>query len=159
MFQLGEDLGQLIRMFYTPEEALEKNTLNKIKFIPPQLYEFNRIKRFGDVKKFAEYSLQRQKYGLTPWLPMFVNNRQIGLLPGDYMYEVVSELNRTEIDVEPTNMAHRLNRIIRNESDPTKPMYKIVSNYDFDVKIFVKELSHLFALKLDIGLNNLAGIE
>lgn len=46
------------------------------------------------------------------------------------MYQVVSEQNLTEI--EPADMGRGLNRIIRNVSDPTKPMYKIVCNYDFD---------------------------
>jgi hypothetical protein len=55
---------------------------SEIKFIPPQLYEFNRISKFKDLDKFSEFSLKRQRNGLTAWLPKFTKDGIIGLLPG-----------------------------------------------------------------------------
>ena len=76
----------LIFKFYTPEETLDLHNKDKIKFIPPQIYEFRRMYKFQEFKLFSEYSLHRQKYGLKPWLPKFSKDRKVGLLPGIVFY-------------------------------------------------------------------------
>lgn len=48
------------------------------------------------------------------------------------MYQVVSEQNVTDVVAEPTDTSLKLNRIIRNDQDPTRPIYKIICNFDFD---------------------------
>ncbi|CAF0772133.1 unnamed protein product [Brachionus calyciflorus] len=133
LFDINKDEVDTLEL-YTPSEALEKHKHKEIKFIPPQLYEFNRIQRFRDFDKFSEYSFTRQNYGLHPWLPKFVNNGKIGLLPGDYMYETIKEegCNSTSIELHPLNSNLKLNRIIRNFEDKSKPMYDVICNYDFD---------------------------
>ena len=56
--------------------------MNEIKFLPPTLYEFTRMKNFYDFDKLSSYSLQRQKYGLKPWLPKFTTDSLLSILPG-----------------------------------------------------------------------------
>jgi hypothetical protein len=68
--------------FLTPNETLSKHSMNEIKFLPPTLYEFTRMKNFYDFDKLSSYSLQRQKYGLKPWLPKFTTDRLLSILPG-----------------------------------------------------------------------------
>ena len=56
--------------------------MNEIKFLPPTLYEFTRMNNFNDFDKLSSYSLQRQKYGLRPWLPKFTIDKRLSILPG-----------------------------------------------------------------------------
>ena len=68
--------------FLTPSETLYKHSMNEIKFLPPTLYEFTRMNNFNDFDKLSSYSLQRQKYGLRPWLPKFTIDKRLSILPG-----------------------------------------------------------------------------
>lgn len=75
--------------FWSPDETLKKHRSTEIKFIPPQLYEMNRLAKFNRIDKLATYSENRQHKGLQFWLPKFTNDVKIGLLPGDYLYEKI----------------------------------------------------------------------
>lgn len=62
-----------------------ENFNNKaIKFIPPQLYEFRRLLKFNNIQELSQFSMQRQQYGLQPWLPKYTQDLKLGVLPGNY---------------------------------------------------------------------------
>jgi hypothetical protein len=67
---------------------LSKHRADEIKFIPPQLYEFNRISKFKELAQFSEFSLRCQQRGLTYWLPKFSSDGVIGLLPGSLSFNL-----------------------------------------------------------------------
>lgn len=101
----------------TPEETLNNKDL---RFIPPQLYEFNRMLKFKDFERFSLYSQYRQKNGLKPWLPKHCSDLKLGVLPGDYMYDEIDEEDERSsdqfINYAEVNSGLKLNRIVRKDN-------------------------------------------
>jgi len=63
--------------------TLQKLANKEIRFIPPQIYEFHRMKKFENFEKFSAYSLHRQKYGVRQWLPKYSSDLKVIVLPGN----------------------------------------------------------------------------
>ncbi len=69
----------------TPEETFEKFKKKEIKFIPPQLYELGRLHKFKNLEELAEFSMERQKYGVHAFLPKYTKDLKLGVLPGKFI--------------------------------------------------------------------------
>jgi hypothetical protein len=61
---------------------LEEHKTYKMKLLPPQIYETNRMIKFDKFDKFSKFSVQRQMKGVKQIFPKFTKDFKISVLPG-----------------------------------------------------------------------------
>lgn len=108
---------------YTPVESVKRFNNKEIKFIPPQFYELRRMSKFENFHALSQYSLDRQKNGIKPWLPKHCTDIKLGVLPGDHLYD-------SFIDQDPRSSNEILESSSSNEKSPQLKKNRVIRRSD-----------------------------